>query len=102
MTQQRLIAIVLALGITLGGCTKRFSQSLTGAIPNDTGTEVRSSDTGLAVFGIVFDEPQPAHEQVRSIIGACQKLTSVEVDYRELWFILFGIPKVTVNGTCVR
>jgi hypothetical protein len=35
-------------------------------------------------------------------MGACKEMTKVQVDYRELFFILFGLPRVTVTGNCVR
>ena len=95
----------LVLGIVVAfvvgsGCTIRFSQSLTSALPQSTGRAVKSSDSGLAILGITVDEPRSAHEQVRGLIGACKKLTKVQVDYRELNFLLFGLPKVTVEGVC--
>lgn len=61
---------------------------------------VRSRDTGFSLFNITFSEPTPAHEQVKSLMGACSRLTRVQVDYRELSFLIFGIPSVTVTGVC--
>lgn len=81
-------------------CTIRYSQSLTGAIPKGSGTEVRSTDTGFALFDITLSEPTPAHQQVVSLMGRCSRLTRVEIDYRSLSFILFSIPRVTVTGLC--
>jgi hypothetical protein len=92
--------VVIASALVLSGCTIRFSQSLAGKIPNTPGNEVRSSDSGFSFLQITFSEPTPAHEQVTSLFGACTALNKVEVDYRTLSFILFGIPKVTVTGIC--
>jgi len=92
------LLFVVLLG---SACTIRFSQALTGSIPLEEGTEVSSSDRGFAFLGIVFSEPRPAHEQIRDLLVPCEKLTRVEVDYRELWFVLFALPRVTVTGDCV-
>ena len=95
------LAVVLLLSLATGlGCTIRYSQSLTGAIPQSQGSPVRSSDSGFSLFNITFVEPIPAHEQVASLMGACARLTRVQVDYRELSFAVFGIPRVTVTGVC--
>lgn len=90
----------VVLMLALGGCTIRYSQSLAGRLPPAKGTPVQSSDSGFSLLQITFSEPTPAHEQVISLLGACQALTNVEVDYRELYFLLFGIPKVSVHGVC--
>ena len=94
-----LLASLVALG---SGCTIRYSQALAGAIPDTAGTPVRSSDTGFSLLNIALSEPRHAHEQVTSLMGACSKLTKVEVDYRDLYFLLFSIPRVTVVGNCVK
>lgn len=96
------LGLLVSASIVAVGCTTRYSQSLTGTIPRANGTEVRSSDTGFSLFGIALDEPRSAHEQVLSLLGPCSSLTKVWVDYRELTFIILGIPKVTVSGTCVQ
>lgn len=97
------IATVLVIcALATSGCTIRYSQSLVGAIPNKAGSQVRSSDTGFSLFQITLSEPTPAHEQVMSLMGACNELTQVEVDYREILFVIIGIPRVTVTGNCVR
>ena len=93
--------VALSLGLS-AACTARYSQSLSGAIPKTQGTPVSSSATGLSVFGIAFNEPTPAHEQVMQLIGACQSLNAVEVDYREKVFVIVGIPEVSVKATCVQ
>jgi hypothetical protein len=93
-------ASLLGPAIVLAACTVRHSQSLTGAIPTSTGTEVRSRDTGFALLDITLSEPTPAHEQVVALMSRCSKLTRVEVDYRTLSFILFSIPSVTLTGLC--
>jgi hypothetical protein len=99
----RVILASLFVCMVVGsGCTMRYSQALAGAVPDVVGTPVRSSDTGFSLVGIALSEPRHAHEQVASLMGACSKLTRVEVDYRELWFLLFGIPRVTVTGSCVK
>lgn len=95
-----LVGCLLGTALLLSACTIRYSQSLTGAIPKSAGTDVRSRDTGFTLFSITFSEPTPAHEQVKSLMGACSRLTRVQVDYRELSFLLFGIPSVTVTGVC--
>jgi hypothetical protein len=84
------------------GCTIRYSQSLASSMPQSEGREVRSNDTGFSLLNIALSEPDSAHEQVRALIGACSRLTKVQVDYRELSFILFGIPRVSVKGICER
>jgi hypothetical protein len=100
-TLKRLLAgSLLGAAWLCSACTVRYSQSLTGAIPKGTGTEVRSQDTGFALFEITLSEPTPAHQQVVSLMGQCSRLTRVEVDYRSLSFILFSIPRVTVTGLC--
>ena len=88
--------------VALPACTLRYSQSLAGAIPEPTGSEVRSSDAGFSLLQITLNEPTHAHEQVKSLMGACSRLTNVEVDYRELSFLILGIPRVTVTGHCER
>jgi len=96
------IVLLLTLAIAAGtGCTVRYSQALVGTLPQETGSQVRSSATGFELLSIALTEPTPAHEQVQSLMGACKKLTRVEVDYRQLFFILFGIPRITVTGQCV-
>ena len=95
-----LMGCLLGTALLLSACTVRYSQSLTGAIPKSTGTEVRSTDTGFELFDITLSEPTPAHEQVVSLMGQCSRLTRVEIDYRSLSFILFSIPRVTVTGLC--
>jgi len=100
MLNRSFVALLLITSFALPACTMRYSQMLAGTIPQSSGSEVRSSDSGLALLGITVNEPQPAHEQVMSLMGACQKLTRVEVDYRELYFLLFGLPEITVTGLC--
>jgi hypothetical protein len=95
-----LVGGLLGTLLLCSACTIRYSQSLTGAIPKSTGTEVESTDTGFALFDITLSEPTPAHEQVVSLMGRCSRLTRVEIDYRSLSFILFSIPRVTVTGLC--
>lgn len=95
-----LVGGLLGTLVLCSACTIRYSQSLTGAIPKSAGTDVRSRDTGFSLFSITFSEPTPAHEQVKSLMGACSRLTRVQVDYRELSFAIFGIPSVTVTGVC--
>ena len=114
VTPHRQIAIVglvsrLLLGLCLllvlapvAACTARYSQSLSGAIPKAQGTPVSSSATGLSVFAIAFSEPTSAHEQVMQLIGGCESLNTVQVDYREMTFIILGIPKVSVKATCIQ
>ncbi len=102
MTRQKVLAVALLGLLSTAGCTVRYSQSLVGTIPAQAGTQVTSSDTGLEIFRITVREPKPAHEQVLSLMGACQKLTRVEVDYRTLFYIVFGIPKVIVTANCVQ
>lgn len=96
-----LIGFVVVALVSIG-CTVRYSQSLAGSIPTSSGNRVRSSDTGFSLFQITLSEPTPAHEQAASLLGACSRLTKVEVDYRELSFLILGIPRVTVTGTCER
>jgi len=84
------------------GCTARFSQSLTGSIPPTQGTRAVASDTGLSILGIVVDEPQPAHELATGLVRNCKQLVRVQVDYRELFILIVGIPKVEVTGYCVQ
>ena len=83
-------------------CTARYSQTLSGPIPNQTGTPVSTSSSGLSVFGIAFTEPKPAHEQVLSLLGGCNSLNKVQVDYREKVFFVVGIPEVSVDAVCVK
>ena len=98
----RLLSVVFVCLLFSVGCTARFSQSLTGSIPATQGTKATASDTGLAIFGIVVDEPQPAHELVTGMMGNCKQLVRVQVDYREMLIIIVGIPKVEVTGYCVQ
>ena len=101
--RRRFLAGLCVLSLIVGvGCTARYSQSLAGRIPPDTGTRVQTSDSGFALFSIVFSEPTSAHEQVVSLMGGCSELTKVQVDYRELLFFIVGIPKVTVTANCIR
>ena len=95
------IALLVALS-ALPACTARYSQALAARIPQAQGTEVKSSDAGFSLFAIVLSEPKPAHEQAAALLGPCTELTNVEVDYRELLFVLFGLPRITVTGTCVK
>jgi len=95
-----LALLLLFATLPISSCTIRYSQSLAGPIPKSSGTEVRSRDTGFSLFNITFSEPTPAHQQVVSLMGACSRLTRVEVDYRELSFAIFGIPSVRVTGIC--
>jgi len=100
MLHRSFVAMTLITCFALFGCTMRYSQVLVGAIPQSNGNEVRSSDSGFSLFGITVTEPRPAHEQVVSLMGACQRLTRVEIDYREIFFLFFGTPEVTVTGKC--
>ena len=98
-----LVGICLLLNLVpLVACTARYSQSLSGAIPKSQGTPVSSSATGLSVFAIAFSEPTSAHEQVTQLIGGCEMLNTVQVDYRETTFLILGIPKVSVKAICVQ
>ena len=83
-------------------CTARYSHTLSGSISNQTGTPVSTSSTGLSVFGIAFSEPEPAHEQVLNLLGGCNSLNKVQVDYREKWFFVVGIPKIKIDAVCVK
>ena len=96
-------AIVLLVVLsTSNACTARYSQALAARIPQAQGKEVTSSDAGFSLFQIVLSEPKPAHEQAAALLGPCKELTNVEVDYRELLFVIIGFPRVTVTGTCVQ
>jgi hypothetical protein len=97
-----LLVLLLVPLLTLGACTARYSQSLSGAIPKSNGTLVSTNATGLTLFGIAITEPTPAHEQITQLIGGCERLDAVEVDYRETVFLVLGIPKVGVKATCVQ
>jgi len=96
--------LIFILASTFSGCTVRYSQSLVGSIPNEKGMEVSSNSSGFAIVGIVLSEPSSAEEQVIRLIkkNNCKTLNRVEIDYRELSFLLFSIPKVKVTGTCVE
>ncbi|UCE85314.1 MAG: hypothetical protein JSU66_13330 [Deltaproteobacteria bacterium] len=96
----RFLVPLLVGALLTTGCTIRYSQSLASAMPQTDGREVRSNDTGFSLLNITLSEPDSAHDQVRALIGACSRLTKVQVDYRELSFVLFGIPKVSVKGIC--
>jgi len=96
------VCVAFACLLLTGACTARFSQSLTGSIPATQGTKTTASDTGLSIFNIVVDEPQPAHELVTGLLASCKQLVRVQVDYRELVIIIVGIPKVEVTGYCVQ
>ena len=102
MPKKRILVACLVSTLSLFGCTIRYSQSLTGNIPHESGKQVRSSDAGFELFQIAFSEPTPAHEQIASLMGACTSLTEVEVDYRSIVFLIIGFPRVTVTGNCVR
>jgi hypothetical protein len=94
-----LVCLLLAASV---GCTVRYSQSLASRLPEPAGEEVQSTDRGFTVMNIGLIEPEPAHEQVLALLKECRELHRVEIDYRELWFILFGFPRVTVTGSCVQ
>lgn len=81
-------------------CTARYSQSLSGAIPQVPGRNVQTSATGFTLFGIAISDPTPAHEQISQLMGGCKSLNAVEVDYREKMFFIMGIPKISVKATC--
>lgn len=83
-------------------CTARYSHMLSGPIPNQAGTPVSTTSTGLSVFGIAFTEPKPAHEQVTQLLGGCNSLNKVQVDYREKVFFVVGIPEISVDAVCVK
>jgi hypothetical protein len=97
-----LLTLLLVPLLVLGACTARYSQSLSGGIPKSTGTSVSTNATGLTLFGIAVTEPTPAHEQITQLIGGCERLDAVEVDYRETVFLILGIPKIGVKATCVQ
>ena len=82
-------------------CTARYSQSLSGAIPQVAGRPVSTSSTGFTLFGIAISDPTPAHEQVQQMMGGCKSLNAVEVDYREKMFLILGIPKISIKASCV-
>jgi hypothetical protein len=94
-----LLCILLTSSVA---CTVRYSQSLAGRLPERAGEEVQSTDRGFSVMNIGLVEPESAHEQVLAMLKDCRELHRVEIDYRELWFILFGFPRVTVTGSCVQ
>lgn len=96
------VCVAFACLLLTGACTARFSQSLTGSIPATQGTKTTASDTGLSIFYIVVREPKPAHELVSSLMANCKQLVRVQVDYRELVYVIVGIPKVEVTGYCVQ
>ena len=102
MTKGCLAICALAVAALSTACTIRYSQSVTGSVPTASGSPVESSETGFSFLQITFQEPRPAHEQIATLMGRCRELRHVEVDYRELSFILFGIPRVSVRGTCVQ
>jgi hypothetical protein len=93
--------VALSLGLS-AACTARYSQTLSGPIPNQAGTPVSTSSTGLSVFAIAFTEPKPAHEQVQQLLGGCSSLNKVQVDYREKVFLVVGIPEISVDAVCVK
>jgi hypothetical protein len=101
----RLLSVVfaaLACVLLSAGCTARFSQSLAGSMPAQEGELKSASDTGLSILGIAVQEPKPAHELVTGLLANCKQLVRVQVDYRELVFVVVGLPKVTVAGYCVQ
>ncbi len=101
----RTLAVWVSLVATAGslvGCTARYSQSLVGSIPAAAGEEVQSKDTGLSIISIAVDEPISAYEQVSSLLQECKELRRVEIDYRDLSFVVFSIPSVRVTGMCVK
>ena len=104
MCPSRLRVLIAALAITAtsAACTARYSQSLVGRIPSSSGQEVSSSDAGLSIFAVVVNEPTSAAEQVGSLLGACNRLTKVQVDYREILFFIVGIPKISITATCEK
>ena len=75
------------------GCTVRYSQSLTSALPQSQGREVRSSDTGFNILQITIDEPRSAHEQVRGLMagGVDILLPETTFDTLNLKAALFAI-----------
>jgi len=96
------LAVWLVVGFFLSACTIRYSQSLTPRLPPPSGSEVTASAQGFAFLQLVISEPKPAHELAAGLMGNCQELTRVQVDYRELSFLIFSFPKVTVTGNCVK
>ena len=101
---KRCLSVMLSAFLTASavGCTTRYSQTLTGTIPQTSGRNVESSDSGFSFLGITLDEPRSAHEQVTSLLIECSALNKVEVDYRELLVLIFGIPKVSIQADCVQ
>ena len=96
------LALWLVVGLFSSACTIRYSQSLTARLPPPSGSEVKASAQGFALLQLVISEPKPAHELVAGLMGQCQELNHVQVDYRELSFLLFSLPKVTVTANCVK
>ncbi len=98
------LLLIFVLAFTCSGCTARYSQSLAGSIPNEQGSQVSSRSAGFTLFSIALSEPSSAAEQVIRLMheNNCNRMNLVEIDYRELLFPFFGIPKVKVTGTCVK
>ena len=101
---RNLVLLTIISVLTFSGCTTRYSQSLAGSVPNEKGMEVDSTSHGFTLLFIKLNEPTSAGKQVMELMmeNNCTRLNLVEIDYREMSFLLFSLPKVKITGTCVE
>ncbi len=103
ITVHRIIGVLVLL-VMVSGCTIRYSKTGAEDSAAATGTTVSKHSTGLEIFAITVNDPTPARDLIAAVRteNNCKNLSNIEVDYRNLYIIIVGIPRVTVTGTCVK
>ncbi len=99
------LSLSLALNV-LASCTIPYSKQIYRSEPiHPTSDAVQKSATGFSLFGLIeFSEPAPANKLFDELLAenSCNKLDNVEIDYYQINFLLFGLPKVRVKADCVQ
>jgi hypothetical protein len=96
-------AFIIILGFA---CTIPFSKQVYRSEPiHPTSDAVQKSDTGFSLLGLIeLAEPASANHLFDELLAenSCNKLDNVEIDYYQINFLLFGLPKVRVKADCVQ
>lgn len=103
---KRFITIVFL--INLASCTLPYSKNVT-LVKNElvgVGERVEIDDFGVSILipHLIVSKPKAATELIIDLRASygCKELKNIETDYYQIYWFLFGIPKVRVTADCVR
>lgn len=98
-------ALAVAVIALLVGCVIPYSRTVVNQNLQASGAKVEKISTGLYIFNywaVSDPDPIPVIMYAVAAENGCTKLENVDIDYWMTSFVVVGIPKVKITGSCVK